>query len=124
MRHGFPSFRVRRDGEFGQWRSRWSEAWAEGRTTSAVRRGCARCTVRSRRAAVRWGRRAFDSQVYLLTLADRAVLAYGESHLQGQVEKQQSLVVPILNAYHQLQGEALSQAASIEMIRQLRKGIP
>lgn len=68
-------------------------------------------------------RRAFDLQVYLLTLADRAVLAYAESHLQGQVEKQQSLVVPILNAYHQLQGEALSQAASVEMIRQLRKGI-
>lgn len=33
-------------------------------------------------------------------------------------------VVPMLTACHQLQGEALSQAASVAMINQFRKGTP
>jgi hypothetical protein len=30
----------------------------------------------------------------------------------------------LLTAYHQLQAEALHQAASVDMIKELRKGIP
>lgn len=32
--------------------------------------------------------------------------------------------MPVLTAYHQLQPEALSKAASVAMIEQLRKGTP
>jgi len=66
--------------------------------------------------------RAFHLPVNLLTLADRSVVAYAESEAQGHVEREISLVVPMLTAYHQLQGEALSQAASLALISQLRKG--
>ncbi|PZT72901.1 MULTISPECIES: helix-turn-helix domain-containing protein [unclassified Streptomyces] len=69
-------------------------------------------------------RRAFDMPINLLTLADRSVVAYAESQMQGYVEREQSAVVPMLTTYHQLQGETLSQAASLAMISQLRKGIP
>lgn len=69
-------------------------------------------------------RRAFDLPVYLLTLADRSIVAYAESQSQGHVERETSFVVPMLTAYHQLQGEALSKAASAAKISQLRKGTP
>ncbi|AEN10489.1 MULTISPECIES: helix-turn-helix transcriptional regulator [unclassified Streptomyces] len=69
-------------------------------------------------------RRAFNLPVNLLTLADRSVVAYAESQAQGHVERESSLVVSMLTAYHQLQGEALSQAASVAKISQLRKGTP
>ncbi|MFC0600230.1 helix-turn-helix domain-containing protein [Streptomyces palmae] len=67
-------------------------------------------------------RRAFDLPVHLLTLPDRAQLAYAESAQQGRLERDMRLVQPLLTAYHQLQAEALSQAASVDMIKQLRKG--
>ncbi|MFJ3281554.1 DUF5753 domain-containing protein [Streptomyces halstedii] len=69
-------------------------------------------------------RRSFNLPVYLLTLADRSVVAYAESQAQGHVDRETSFVVPMLTAYHQLQGESLSQAASVAKISQLRKGIP
>ncbi|WP_405897929.1 helix-turn-helix transcriptional regulator [Streptomyces sp. NBC_00727] len=69
-------------------------------------------------------RRAFDMPVNLLTLADRSVVGYAESQVQGYVDREPSSVVPMLTAYHQLQGETLSQAASLAMISQLRKGTP
>ncbi|MFF2653809.1 helix-turn-helix domain-containing protein [Streptomyces sp. NPDC058045] len=69
-------------------------------------------------------RRSFNMPLYLLTLANRSLLAYAESLGQGTVQRDSSFVVPLLNAYHQLQGEALSQAASLAMINQLRKGTP
>ena len=64
-------------------------------------------------------RRAFNLPVNLLTLADRSVVAYAESQAQGHVEREMSSVVPMLTAYHQLQGESLSQAASVAKISQL-----
>ncbi|MGW1180830.1 helix-turn-helix domain-containing protein [Streptomyces drozdowiczii] len=67
-------------------------------------------------------RRAFHLPVNLLTLADRSVVAYAESEAQGHVERETSLVVPMLTAYHQLQGESLSQAASVDMISRIRRG--
>ncbi|MFE6975682.1 Scr1 family TA system antitoxin-like transcriptional regulator [Streptomyces sp. NPDC057682] len=69
-------------------------------------------------------RRAFDLPINLLTLSDRSVVAYAESQVQGYVDREPSSVLPMLTAYHQLQGETLSQATSLAMISQLRKGTP
>ncbi|NED93252.1 helix-turn-helix domain-containing protein [Streptomyces sp. SID11233] len=69
-------------------------------------------------------RRPFNLPVNLLTLADRSVLAYAESQAQGHVDRETASVVPWLTAYHQLQAESMSQAASVAMINQLRKGTP
>ncbi|MFF5305948.1 MULTISPECIES: helix-turn-helix domain-containing protein [unclassified Streptomyces] len=69
-------------------------------------------------------RRAFDLPVTLLTLADRGHIAYAESAQQGRLERDMKFVQPMLTAYHQLQAEALSQAASVAMIEQVRKGTP
>ncbi|MFJ8794606.1 Scr1 family TA system antitoxin-like transcriptional regulator [Streptomyces sp. NPDC102462] len=69
-------------------------------------------------------RRTFDLPVNLLTLPDRSLLAYAESQAQGHLDRETSAVLPMLTAYHQLQAEALSQAASVAMISQLRKGTP
>ncbi|MFD9815842.1 helix-turn-helix domain-containing protein [Streptomyces sp. NPDC059080] len=69
-------------------------------------------------------RRAFDLPVTLLILADRSHIAYAESAQQGRLERDTRYVQPMMTAYHQLQAEALSQAASVAMIEQLRKGSP
>lgn len=69
-------------------------------------------------------RRAFDLPVHLLTLPDRAQLAYAESAQQGRLERDMRFVQPLLTAYHHLQAESLSQAASVAMIEQVRKGSP
>ncbi|MCG7524526.1 helix-turn-helix transcriptional regulator [Streptomyces sp. OfavH-34-F] len=69
-------------------------------------------------------RRAFNLPIYLLTLADRSVVAYAESQAQGHVDREPSSVVPLLTTYHQLHGESLSQAESAAKISQLRKGLP
>lgn len=68
-------------------------------------------------------RRSFDLPVTLVTLADGSYVAYSESAQQGRLERNMRFVQPILTAYHQLQAEALSQAASVAMIRQHRKAI-
>ncbi|WP_016907989.1 helix-turn-helix domain-containing protein [Streptomyces xiaopingdaonensis] len=67
-------------------------------------------------------RRTFNLPVNLLTMPDRSVICYAEAQVQGHLDRDSASVVPILMAYHQLQGEALSQAASVVMIEQLRKG--
>lgn len=69
-------------------------------------------------------RRAFDLPVTLLTLTDRSHIAYAESAHQGRLERDTRFVQPLLTAYHQLQAEALSQATSVAMIKQLRRGTP
>ncbi|MEV6119723.1 helix-turn-helix transcriptional regulator [Streptomyces sp. NPDC052077] len=69
-------------------------------------------------------RRPVNLPVTLLTLPDRSALCYAESQTQGHLDRELSSVLPVLTAYHQLQAEALSQAASVAMINQLRKGIP
>ncbi|MFF3258473.1 Scr1 family TA system antitoxin-like transcriptional regulator [Streptomyces sp. NPDC002932] len=68
-------------------------------------------------------RRPFDLPVNLLTLSDRSVLCYAESQAQGHLDREPTSVMPMLTAYHQLQGESLSPAASVSMISELRKGI-
>ncbi|MEU8972615.1 Scr1 family TA system antitoxin-like transcriptional regulator [Streptomyces monashensis] len=69
-------------------------------------------------------RRPVNLPVYLLTMPDRSVLCYAESQTQGHLDRETASVLPVLTAYHQLQAEALSQAASVAMIEQLRKGTP
>ncbi|MFE3827256.1 Scr1 family TA system antitoxin-like transcriptional regulator [Streptomyces sp. NPDC059092] len=68
-------------------------------------------------------RRPFSLPVIVLTLPDRSLMAYAESASRGHLERESTSVLPMLAAYHQLQAEALSQAASVAMIEQLRKGI-
>jgi hypothetical protein len=68
--------------------------------------------------------RPFDLPVYLLTRPDRSLISYAESAQRGHLERESAFVLPLLAAYHQLQAEALSQAASVAMIEQLRKGRP
>lgn len=67
-------------------------------------------------------RRPFSLPVTVLTLPDRSLISYAESAQHGHLERNSPVVLPILAAYHQLQAEALSQAATVAMIEQLRKG--
>ncbi|MEU8465483.1 helix-turn-helix transcriptional regulator [Streptomyces sp. NPDC029003] len=68
-------------------------------------------------------RRPFDLPVTVLTLPDRSIMSYAESAQRGHLERDNASVVPVLTAYHQLQAEACTQAASVALIDQLRKGI-
>ncbi|GAA1501574.1 helix-turn-helix transcriptional regulator [Kitasatospora kazusensis] len=65
--------------------------------------------------------RSFDLPVYLLALPDRSVGAYSESTQQGHFARDAEAVRPLLTAYHQLQVEALSQAASVALIGKARR---
>ncbi|MFC8789925.1 helix-turn-helix domain-containing protein [Streptomyces cinereoruber] len=69
-------------------------------------------------------RRPFNLPVNLLTLPDLSMVAYAESHAQGHVDRESTAVLPLLAGYHQLQAESLSQAHSVAMIDEVRKGIP
>ncbi|MEU9578173.1 helix-turn-helix domain-containing protein [Streptomyces chilikensis] len=69
-------------------------------------------------------RRPFNLPITILTLPDRALMSYAESAQRGHLERESTSVLPVLTAYHQLQAEALSQAESVALISQLRKGIP
>ncbi|QZZ32839.1 helix-turn-helix transcriptional regulator [Streptomyces sp. ST1015] len=60
----------------------------------------------------------------ILTLPDRSLVAFAESALRGHLERDNTFVVPVLTAYHQLQAESFSQAESVAMIKKLRKGTP
>ncbi|MCF3145166.1 helix-turn-helix domain-containing protein [Streptomyces platensis] len=68
-------------------------------------------------------RRPFNLPITVLTLSDRSLMSYAESAQRGHLERESTSVLPILTAYHQLQADAHSQAASVAMIHQLRKGI-
>ncbi|OON74879.1 helix-turn-helix domain-containing protein [Streptomyces tsukubensis] len=67
-------------------------------------------------------RRPLNLPVTVLTLPDRSLMSYAESSQQGHLDRESTSVLPMLTAYHQLQTESLSQAASVTMIDQLRKG--
>ena len=69
-------------------------------------------------------RRPFSLPLYILTMPERSIVSYAESAHRGHFERESTFVVPMLMAYHQLQAEALSQAESVAMIHQLRKGTP
>ncbi|GLX18032.1 hypothetical protein Slala02_21960 [Streptomyces lavendulae subsp. lavendulae] len=69
-------------------------------------------------------RRPLSLPLYILTMQSRSLVSYAESAQRGQLERDSASVVPLLTSYHQLQAEALSQAASVAMIERLRKGSP
>ncbi|WP_399097167.1 Scr1 family TA system antitoxin-like transcriptional regulator [Streptomyces sp. BBFR2] len=69
-------------------------------------------------------RRPFNRVVNLLTMPDRSVMSYVESQTNGHLDREITSVLPLVRAYHQLQAEALSQAESVAVIEQLRKGSP
>ncbi|SEB77370.1 Helix-turn-helix domain-containing protein [Streptomyces sp. 2224.1] len=69
-------------------------------------------------------RRPFSLPITVLTLPDRSLMSYAESAQRGHLERESTSVLPILTAYHQLQADALSQAASVAMINDFRKGTP
>ncbi|MFJ2906050.1 helix-turn-helix domain-containing protein [Streptomyces sp. NPDC087212] len=68
-------------------------------------------------------RRPLNLPVNVLTLLNRSVICYSESQSQGHLDRHIESVMPMLTAYHQLQAESLSQAATVAMIEQVRKGI-
>ncbi|MEV7283722.1 helix-turn-helix transcriptional regulator [Streptomyces sp. NPDC093252] len=68
-------------------------------------------------------RKPFRRLVYLLTMTDRSVMSYVESQTHGHLDRDLTSAVPLVRAYHQLQIEAASQAETVAMIEQLRKGI-
>ena len=65
--------------------------------------------------------RSFVLPVTLLTLPDRTMLGYTESQQRGFLEREIEPVRAWAREYDQLQVEALSQAASVAMIRAVRK---
>ncbi|MCN9239567.1 helix-turn-helix transcriptional regulator [Streptomyces sp. RY43-2] len=67
-------------------------------------------------------RRPFSLPITVLTMPDRSLVSYAESAHRGHLERESASVLPILAAYHQLQAEAHSQAASVALIERLRKG--
>ncbi|MGW5067788.1 helix-turn-helix domain-containing protein [Streptomyces cyaneofuscatus] len=69
-------------------------------------------------------RRTFDLPVNILTLPDRSLVCYAESQAQGNLDRESSSVMSTLTAYHQLQRESLSKAATVAKISELRKGTP
>ncbi|MEU0301295.1 helix-turn-helix transcriptional regulator [Streptomyces sp. NPDC006175] len=69
-------------------------------------------------------RRAFNLPVNLLTMADRSMVSYAESQAQGHVDRETTYVLSMLTAYHHLQAEALSQAASVAMIQGMKGTFP
>lgn len=66
----------------------------------------------------------FKRLVNLLTLPDRSVMSYVESETNGCLDRELASVLPLVRYYHQLQAEALSQAASVAMFDEARKGTP
>lgn len=68
--------------------------------------------------------RPFDLPITVLTMPDRSLMSYAESSQRGHLERESTSVLPMLTAYHQLQAESPSQATSVAMIEQLRKGSP
>ncbi|MEW1653876.1 helix-turn-helix transcriptional regulator [Streptomyces sp. NPDC093707] len=68
--------------------------------------------------------RPFTLPITVLTLPDRSLASYAESAQRGHLERESASVLPILTTYHQMQADALSQAASVVLINQLRKGTP
>ncbi|MET9361989.1 helix-turn-helix transcriptional regulator [Streptomyces sp. NPDC006632] len=69
-------------------------------------------------------RRPFNLPITVLTSADRSLMSYAESSQRGHLERESTAVLPMLRAYHQLQAESLSQAASVAMISEIRRGTP
>lgn len=67
-------------------------------------------------------RRPLSLPVTVLTMPDRSLMSYAESAQRGHLDREIASVLPMLTTYHQLQAEAPSQAESVAVINQARKG--
>ncbi|MFE7133788.1 helix-turn-helix domain-containing protein [Streptomyces sp. NPDC057638] len=67
--------------------------------------------------------RPFSRLVNVLTLPDQAMVSYVESQTHGHLDRDITSVRALVRSYHQLQAGSLSQADSVELINQVRKGI-
>ncbi|MFF8805756.1 helix-turn-helix domain-containing protein [Streptomyces omiyaensis] len=68
-------------------------------------------------------RRPLDLPLYLLTLPDRSMTCYAESQARGHLEREGGAVAAMFTAYHQLAVESLSQADTVTMIKEVRRGM-
>ncbi|WP_033220832.1 helix-turn-helix domain-containing protein [Kitasatospora phosalacinea] len=66
--------------------------------------------------------RSFTLPVVLLTMPNRSVIGYSETQRRGYLERDLETLEEWISEYDYLQGEALSRAASIEFIREVRRG--
>ncbi|MFD4398306.1 helix-turn-helix domain-containing protein [Kitasatospora sp. NPDC058478] len=65
--------------------------------------------------------RPFAHPVTLLTMPNRSLLGYSESHLRGLLERDAESLAGWAREYDRLQAEALPLAPSLELIRLVRK---
>ncbi|MEV8328628.1 helix-turn-helix transcriptional regulator [Kitasatospora sp. NPDC056731] len=65
--------------------------------------------------------RPFAHPVTLLTMPNRSLLGYSESHLRGHLERDAETLAGWAREYDRLQAEALPLAPSLELIRAVRK---
>ncbi|MFJ2810305.1 Scr1 family TA system antitoxin-like transcriptional regulator [Kitasatospora sp. NPDC087271] len=66
--------------------------------------------------------RPFGHPITLLTMPNRSIVGYGETQRRGYLERDPETLAEWASEYDHLQAEALSRAASIEFIRNVRKG--
>ncbi|MGW2249863.1 helix-turn-helix domain-containing protein [Kitasatospora sp. NPDC001660] len=66
--------------------------------------------------------RPFGHPITLLTTPNRVIVGYGETQRRGYLERDPETLAEWASEYDHLQVEALSRAASIEFIRDVRKG--
>ncbi|MFF2080479.1 Scr1 family TA system antitoxin-like transcriptional regulator [Kitasatospora sp. NPDC058162] len=66
--------------------------------------------------------RPFAHPITLLTMANRSIVGYSETERRGFLERDPKTLADWTSEYDHLQGEALPRAATIEFIRELRKG--
>lgn len=65
----------------------------------------------------------FTFPVVLLTLPDRSLVGYNETHARGYLERNPTACAAWARDYDQLQVESLSTVASLAMISTVRKGL-
>lgn len=65
--------------------------------------------------------RPFAHPVTILTMPNRSLLGYSESHQRGYLERDAETLAGWAREYDRLQAEALPLAASLELIRSVRK---
>ncbi|MGF1429296.1 helix-turn-helix domain-containing protein [Kitasatospora sp. LaBMicrA B282] len=65
--------------------------------------------------------RPFALPVHLLTLPDRSLIGYSESEGQGHLQRDSNILAAWDRNYHRLQVGALSEAASLDLVRAARK---
>lgn len=66
--------------------------------------------------------RPFGHPITLLTMPNRAIVGYGETQRRGYLERDPETLAEWVSEYDHLQAEALRRAASVEFIRNVRKG--